>query len=68
MKSMKDMSIKEMESIHGRRDKGFFRNASIKYKIAIITGVTMLIPMVTLAVLMLTFYNRAILERSNRQT
>ncbi|MBO4680018.1 MAG: sensor histidine kinase [Lachnospiraceae bacterium] len=67
MVSMNDMTVKEMENIHGRRNRRF-KNISIKYKIALVTGVAMLIPMVTLAILMLVFYNRAILERSNRQT
>ena len=40
---------------------------SIKYKIASMTIIVALIPMVVLMVLMLFFYNRAIMERGNRQ-
>lgn len=43
------------------------KNMSIKYKIASMTIVVALIPIVVLTVLMLFFYNRAIMERGNRQ-
>ncbi len=66
----KRMTLKDMEGRHSNRklsgrDKA--RNMSIKYKIASMTIIVALIPMVVLTVLMLFFYNRAIMERGNRQ-
>ncbi len=65
-----NMTLKDMEKSHSDRrqtgrDKA--RNLSIKYKIAAMTVVVALIPIVVLTVLMLFFYNRAILERGNKQ-
>ena len=67
---IKNMTLRDMEESHSDRrqtgrDKA--RNMSIKYKIASMTIVVALIPMVVLIVMMLFFYNRAILERGNRQ-
>lgn len=47
--------------------KNDLKSMSIKYKIASMTIIVALIPMVVLMVLMLFFYNRAIMERGNRQ-
>ncbi len=63
---MSDMTVKEMERLHGRSRKPF-RNISLKYKIAFFTALVALIPMLTLALLMVFFYSRATLERGNRQ-
>ncbi len=65
-----NMTLKDMEKSHSDRrqtgrDKA--RNLSIKYKIAAMTVVVALIPIVVLTVLMLFFYNRAIMERGNKQ-
>lgn len=63
---MKEMTVKEMEKLHGRHSKPL-HNISLKYKIAMMTALVALIPMITLACLMVFFYNRAIMERGNRQ-
>ena len=63
---MSEMTVKEMEKLHGRHNR-LFRNISLKYKIAMMTALVALIPMITLACLMVFFYNRAITERGNRQ-
>ena len=63
---MSEMTVKEMEKLHGRRGK-FFLNISLKYKMAMMTALVALIPMITLSCLMVLFYNRAIMERGNRQ-
>ncbi len=68
--NIKNMTLKDMEKSHSdRRQSGRdkARNLSIKYKIAAMTVVVALIPIVVLTVLMLFFYNRAILERGNKQ-
>lgn len=64
------MTLKDMEEYipKGRRPgKERARNMSIKYKIASITILVALIPMVVLTVLMLFFYNRAIMQRADKQ-
>nr|WP_297704785.1 sensor histidine kinase [uncultured Butyrivibrio sp.] len=66
----KNMTLKDMEEYipKGRRPgKERARNMSIKYKIASITILVALIPMVVLTVLMLFFYNRAIMQRADKQ-
>lgn len=66
----KNMTLKDMEEYipNGRRPgKERARNMSIKYKIASITILVALIPMVVLTVLMLFFYNRAIMQRADKQ-
>lgn len=68
-KEIIDMTLKDMEAYSSSRKKSKkerARNISIKYKIAFMTAVVALIPMVVLAVMMLFFYNRAIMERGNR--
>ena len=59
---MEDYDLKRKKNGRGR-----LRNISLKYKIASITVLVAFIPMAVLAVMMLFFYNRAILERGNRQ-
>ncbi len=64
------MTLKDMEGLHSDRrqtSKEKARNMSIKYKIASVTVLVALVPIVVLTVLMLFFYNRAIMERGNRQ-
>ena len=66
----KDMTLKDMEAFDaGRRltGKEKARNMSIKYKIASMTILVALIPMIVLTVLMLFFYNRAIMQRADNQ-
>ncbi len=66
----KDMTLKDMEAFDtGRRLSGKekARNMSIKYKIASMTIIVALIPMIVLTVLMLIFYNRAIMQRADNQ-
>ena len=68
-KEIKDMSLKDMEEYKSDRKKSGrdrARNISIKYKIAFMTVLVALIPMVVLTVMMLFFYNRAIMERGYR--
>ena len=68
--NIKNMTLKDMEGQHSDRKKTsreLALNMSIKYKIASATVFVALIPIVVLTVLMLFFYNRAILERGNRQ-
>ncbi|MCR5771468.1 MAG: histidine kinase [Butyrivibrio sp.] len=68
-KDITDMTLKDMEAYSSDRKKSRTdkaRNISIKYKIASMTVLVALIPMVVLAVMMLFFYNRAIIERGNR--
>lgn len=63
-KNLKDMTLKDMEAFDaGRRLSGKekARNMSIKYKIASMTIIVALIPMIVLILLMLFFYNRAIM-------
>lgn len=60
-----NMTLRDMEKISS--GKGRARNMSIKYKIAFITLLVALIPMVVLTVLMLVFYNRAIMQRADKQ-
>ena len=65
-----NMTLKDMEEYTpgGKRFvRGRARNISIKYKIASITMLVALIPMVVLTVLMLIFYNRAIMQRADKQ-
>ncbi len=59
------MTLKDMEKVTS--NKGVARNMSIKYKIAVITLLVALIPMVVLSCLMLFFYNRAIMQRADKQ-
>ncbi len=69
-KNINDMSLKDMENFSsGKRLTGRDRakNMSIKYKIASITILVALVPMIVLTSLMLFFYNRAILERADKQ-
>ena len=69
-KDFNKMSLRDMEEYtpKGRRSgREHARNMSIKYKIASITILVALIPMVVLIVLMLFFYNRAILQRADKQ-
>ena len=64
------MTLKDMERQHSDRKlsgKEKARNMSIKYKIASMTVLVALIPIVLLTVLMLFFYNRAILQRADKQ-
>ena len=64
------MTLKDMERLHSDRKlsgKEKARNMSIKYKIASMTVLLALIPIVLLTVLMLFFYNRAILQRADKQ-
>ncbi|MBO6240830.1 MAG: sensor histidine kinase [Butyrivibrio sp.] len=64
------MTLKDMERQHSDRKlsgKDKARNMSIKYKIASMTVVVALIPIVLLTVLMLIFYNRAIMQRAEKQ-
>ena len=64
------MTLKDMERLHSDRKlsgKEKARNMSIKYKIASMTVLVALIPIVLLTVLMLFFYNRAILQRADKQ-
>ncbi len=63
---MDNMTLKEMEKLHGRKKKPI-GNISLKYKMAFVTALVALIPMITLAFLMIFFYSRATLERGNRQ-
>lgn len=68
-KEITDMTLRDMEAYSSnrkKRGKERARNISIKYKIASMTVLVALIPMVVLAVMMLFFYNRAIMERGNR--
>ena len=67
MKKMdiKNMTIEDMEKLSTGKNRA--RNMSIKYKIAFITLLVALIPMVVLTVLMLAFYNRAIMQRADKQ-
>ncbi|MCR4903377.1 MAG: histidine kinase [Butyrivibrio sp.] len=68
-KQITDMTLKDMEAYSSNRKKSSkdkARNISIKYKIAFMTVLVALIPMVVLTVMMLFFYNRAIMERGNR--
>ncbi|MBQ6588004.1 MAG: sensor histidine kinase [Butyrivibrio sp.] len=65
-----NMTLKDMEEYTpgGKRFvRGRARNISIKYKMASITMLVALIPMVVLTVLMLIFYNRAIMQRADKQ-
>ena len=65
-----NMTLKDMERQHSDRKlsgKDKARNMSIKYKIASMTVVVALIPIVLLTVLMLIFYNRAIMQRAEKQ-
>ena len=69
-KNINDMSLKDMENFSsGKRLTGRDRakNMSIKYKLASITILVALVPMVVLTCLMLFFYNRAILQRADKQ-
>ena len=69
-KNPKDMTIRDMEAFNaGRKISGRekARNMSIKYKIASMTILVALIPMIVLTVLMLFFYNRAIMQRADNQ-
>lgn len=69
-KDVTSMSLRDMEEFEAgkkQRRKNRARNISIKYKIAFMTILVALIPMVVLAVLMLFFYNRAIYERADKQ-
>ena len=69
-KNPKDMTIRDMEAFDaGRKISGRekARNMSIKYKIASMTILVALIPMIVLTVLMLFFYNRAIMQRADNQ-
>ncbi len=64
-----DMTLRDMEEYKSDRvssGKERARNISIKYKIASMTVLVALIPMTVLTVLMLFFYNRAIMERGNK--
>ncbi len=68
-KNIVDMSLKDMEAYRSGRlsiGKERARNISIKYKMAFMTFLVALIPMTVLTVLMLFFYNRAIMERGNK--
>lgn len=62
---VRKMNLRDMEKVSSK--KGRARNMSIKYKIAFITLLVALIPMVLLSVLMLFFYNRAIMQRADKQ-
>ncbi|MCR4587236.1 MAG: histidine kinase [Lachnospiraceae bacterium] len=69
-KDFTQMTLKDMENFDsGRHRTGADRakNLSIKYKMASMTTAVALIPMVVLIVMMLFFYNRAIMERGKRQ-
>ena len=69
-KSFQNMTLRDMEEQHSdRRKTGRDRvlNMSIRYKIASMTVIVALIPIVLLTVLMLFFYNRAILQRGQSQ-
>ncbi|WP_081647816.1 sensor histidine kinase [Butyrivibrio sp. VCB2006] len=69
-KDLRDMTLRDMEEYTPRgrsRGRERARNMSIKYKIASITILVALIPMVVLTVLMLFFYNRAIMQRADKQ-
>ena len=69
-KDFNKMSLRDMEEYtpKGRRSgREHARNMSIKYKLASITILVALIPMVVLIVLMLFFYNRAIMQRADKQ-
>ena len=64
------MTLRDMEDYDSgsrRFGKTIARNMSIKYKIASVTILVALIPMVVLTCLMLFFYNRAILQRADKQ-
>ncbi|MBR4667915.1 MAG: histidine kinase [Butyrivibrio sp.] len=69
-KNVTNMTLKDMEAFDGGRrlsGKEKARNMSIKYKIASMTIIVSLIPMIVLTVLMLIFYNRAIMQRADNQ-
>lgn len=66
-KNFNDMTLKDMEEYSYARGFGRARNMSIKYKLASITILVALIPMVVLTILMLFFYNRAIMQRADKQ-
>ncbi len=69
-KDFSNMTLRDMEEYipKGRRTgKERARNMSIKYKIGTITFLVALIPMVVLTILMLFFYNRAIMQRAEKQ-
>ena len=69
-KDVRKMNLKDMENLHSHRRKSGAeraRNMSIKYKIASVTTVVALIPVAVLLIMTLFFYNRAILERGERQ-
>ncbi|WP_175560378.1 cache domain-containing sensor histidine kinase [Butyrivibrio sp. YAB3001] len=66
----KKMTLKDMEEYSSDRHlsgKERARNMSIKYKLASITIFVALIPMTVLTILMLFFYNRAIMQRADKQ-
>ncbi|WP_026515750.1 cache domain-containing sensor histidine kinase [Butyrivibrio sp. MC2021] len=68
-KNIVDMTLRDMEAYKSDRissSKERARNISIKYKIAFMTVLVALIPMTVLTVMMLFFYNRAIMERGNK--
>lgn len=66
---IKNMTLKDMEELSLKKPSGKERakNMSIKYKLASMTLVVALVPMAVLTCLMLFFYNRAILERADKQ-
>ena len=69
-KDIKNMTLKDMQNFQSDRKKTYkerARNMSIKYKIAAMTFFVALIPMIVLIILMLFFYNRAIMERADKQ-
>ena len=64
------MSLKDMENVHSdRKSSGIrkARNLSIKIKIAGMTFLVALIPIVVLTIMMIVFYNRAIMQRGEKQ-
>ncbi len=69
-RNIRDMTIRDMEAFDAGRKlsgKEKARNMSIKYKIASMTIIVALIPMIVLTILMLIFYNRAIMQRADNQ-
>lgn len=66
----RDLTLREMEAMESDRRKSGrqkARNLSLKYKVAFMTLLVAIIPMVVLSSLMLFFYGRAMLVRGNRQ-
>ncbi|MBQ3796299.1 MAG: histidine kinase [Butyrivibrio sp.] len=64
------MTLKDLQNVRSDRKRTLWErilNMSIKYKIAVMTFFVALIPMTVLIILMLFFYNRAILQRADKQ-